>query len=94
MALGAPSLEAGKRRMFRFLLWQVGPDNDRDEIHVVYCEGEEDDGARCGADSGECVDRETAELWPFEHAAEKPEHRSYGLLSYRPMITTPTEEPT
>ncbi|WP_405005019.1 hypothetical protein OHV13_12855 [Kitasatospora purpeofusca] len=71
------------------MFWKFGSDPDRDEVHLVYCEGEAEDGTRCGADSGEHRDRETAELWPFEHAAENPEHRSYGRLSYHPMITVP-----
>lgn len=61
---------------------------------MVHREGEEEDGIPCGADSGEQIDRETAELWPFEHTAEHPEHRSYGHLAYRPMVTVPREEPT
>ncbi|MEU9047229.1 MULTISPECIES: hypothetical protein [unclassified Kitasatospora] len=94
MVLEVPAREIGKRRLFRFLLWKFGPDPDRDEVHLVYCEGEAEDGTPCGADSGEHIERETAELWAFEHAADEPEHRSYGHLAYRPMITTPTEEPT
>ncbi|WP_406113912.1 hypothetical protein [Kitasatospora purpeofusca] len=94
MALGTPPRTVGTRRLLRFLLWTFGPDPDRDEIHLVACEGEDEDGTRCHADSGEQPDSETAELWVFEHAAEHPEHRSYGRLSYHPMITVPREEPT
>lgn len=94
MALDALARDFGTRRRFRFLLWTFGPAPDRDEVHLVYCEGEDEDGTPCGADSGEHADRETAELWPFEHAAERPEHRSYGHLAYRPMVTVPREEPT
>ncbi|MFC5665389.1 hypothetical protein ACFP3U_20705 [Kitasatospora misakiensis] len=94
MALEAPAREIGKRRLFRFVDWAFGPDPDRDEVHLVYCDGEDEAGNPCGADSGEHGDRETAEMWAFEHAAEQPDHRSYGHLAYRPMITVPNEEPT
>lgn len=94
MGLEVPSREIGTRRRFRFVLWEVGADPDRDEVHLVYCEGEAEDDTRCRADSGEQSDRETAELWPFEHATEHPEHRSYARLSYSPMIAVPKEEPT
>ncbi|WP_327073354.1 hypothetical protein OG196_15300 [Kitasatospora purpeofusca] len=94
MALDAPGRAVGDRRLFRFIDWDVGPDPDRDETHLVACEGEDEDGTRCRADSGEQSDREAAELWMFEHVAERPDHRSYGRLSYRPMITVPREEPT
>ncbi|MCX4687205.1 hypothetical protein OG401_23355 [Kitasatospora purpeofusca] len=94
MALGTPSRDIGIRRLFRFIEWFVGSDPDRAQIHLVSCEGEDEDGTRCRADSGEQSDREAAELWMFEHVAERPDHRSYGRLSYHPMITVPREEPT
>ncbi|MER6360113.1 hypothetical protein [Kitasatospora sp. NPDC001527] len=82
-----------RRRAYRFLVWAFGTDPDRVEIHLVYCEGEDDTGRPCGADSGECSDEDVARAWPFEHAKRFPEHRSYGQLSYYPKIMAPTEEP-
>ncbi len=94
MTVARGALSAGFRRLSRFVLWTVGPDPDGDEIHLVYCEGEAEDGTRCGATSGEWTDREAAELFVFDHATEFPDHRSYGRLSDHRLIAIPTEEPT
>ncbi|MGW3229392.1 DUF7848 domain-containing protein [Kitasatospora sp. NPDC001095] len=83
----------GGRRTFRYVVWRLGPDFDRKPAYLVFCEGEDDDGRPCGADSGECSELETAQGFPFEHAKRHPEHRSYGELSYRPLIMFPQEEP-
>ncbi|MFE4516349.1 hypothetical protein ACFRMQ_19380 [Kitasatospora sp. NPDC056783] len=80
------------RRIFRYLVWRLGPDPDRVATHLIFCEGEGENGTKCGADSGEHSDLEAVQKWPFEHAKQQPEHRSYGRLTYYPMVMFPTEE--
>ncbi|MFG2916282.1 hypothetical protein ACGF0D_25750 [Kitasatospora sp. NPDC048298] len=87
-----PFLRAG-RRIFKFLVWRLGPDPDLEKVHLIFCEGEDENGVPCRANSGECSDLETAKKFPFTHAKVHPEHRSYGRLSYHPMIMAPQEEP-
>lgn len=89
-----PRREVGRRRFFRFLRWTIGPDRDREPVHLFFCEGEDEDGARCGADSGEQADAGAAREWTFTHLRDHQDHRSYGQLTYVPLVMVPEEEPS
>ncbi|AUY52309.1 hypothetical protein [Streptomyces sp. CB01881] len=94
MSLGTlPRREIGVRRIFRFLNWTIRQDHDRKAVHLFYCEGEEEDGTRCRADSGELTDLEAAREWTFTHLKERQDHRSFGQLAYVPMEMVPEQAP-
>ncbi|MEV4613153.1 hypothetical protein AB0K43_11200 [Kitasatospora sp. NPDC049258] len=88
-----PTREIGRRRIYRFLRWTIGRGRDRDPVHLFFCEGEEEDGTRCGADSGERADVEAAREWTFTHLRDRQDHRSFGQLIYVPLVMVPEEEP-
>lgn len=92
--LTMPTREIGRRRVFRFLRWTIGEDRDRTPVHLYFCEGEDEDGTRCRADSGEQMDYEAARAWTFTHLRDHQDHRSFGQLTYVPLVMVPEEEPS
>ncbi|MFI8263706.1 hypothetical protein [Streptomyces sp. NPDC085665] len=81
------------RKLFRYLNWTVSVDRDREQVHLFLCEGEEEDGTKCRADSGERPDFESARGWTFEHIRERQDHRSFAHMSYTAWHMVPGREP-
>lgn len=96
MATAAPPREIGRRQFFRFGEWTFTQDNGPDvpnQVHLMTCLGEAEDGTPCGGDSGERDTFDAVREWVRGHVQEHPDHRRFAQLSALHWVMTPEEEP-
>ncbi|MFF2618538.1 hypothetical protein [Kitasatospora sp. NPDC058046] len=76
------------RRAWRFMDWTLSHTADEPDtppvMHRYRCVSEEEDGTVCGAAGPEAEDFTLAQAWPFLHARQSPEHRSFEHVARVP----------